>query len=134
MAFEDVVPVEHFKNAPHGTQVKDASAPSAADATEGLAGVFIGYPDCVTVVAAATSVIWATSDIVITDGVPTLDTPTWIELGIVGATGFLRIDRVRYAFMRATDDSVPTAGVAFTVHTGELNVIEDTPATLGLDE
>lgn len=134
MAIEDIVPLEHFKNAPHGTQVKDALAPTAVDAAEGLAGVFVGYPDCVTIEAADTTIIWGTSDIVITDGDPVLDTPTWIELGAVGSPGFLRLDRVRYAFLRATTDAGALTGAAFTVHTGELNVIEDTAATLGLDE
>jgi len=123
MAIEDITPIDPFTNAPHGTQVKDALAPASADGSY----VFVGYPDEVTIEAAAAVVISGSSDIEITDGVPVeASGATYIELGTVGATGFLRLKRVRYALLKGT--------AAFTVHTGELNVIEDTPATLGLDK
>lgn len=132
MAIPDVTPVENFKSRPHGTQVKDASAPQG-DATEALAGVFIGYPDCVTVEAAEASVVWGSNDFVITDGVPTLDNPQWLQLGTVGSTTYLRLDRVRYGFIKVTTLPDAVTGAAFVLHQGELNVIEDTPATIGID-
>lgn len=123
MAIEDIVPVDHFSNNPHGTQVKDARAPASVDGTY----VFVGYPDCVTIEAAALTVVSGSSDIEIVDGLPVEAAgATYIELGTVGATGYLRLKRVRYALLKAT--------AAFTVHTGELNVIEDVAATLGLDD
>jgi len=123
MAIEDITPIDPFSNAPHGTQVKDDLAPASAAGE----AVFVGYPDCVTIEAAAATVISASSDIEITDGKPVEAAgATYIELGTVGATGFLRLKRVRYALLKGT--------AAFTVHQHELNVITTPAATLGLDD
>lgn len=120
----DVAP-DPFKNHAHGTQVKDQLAPAAAAATP----VFVGYPDCITVEAAAGSVISATGDMEIVSGAPAVKAgATWVELGTVGATGFLRLKRVRYPFLQTAD-----LGGIVAIHTGELNVVESGGPVAGLD-
>lgn len=121
MALADVTPIDPFKNHPHGTQAEDALAPS------GTGNLFVGYPDRITVVGADAVVVSATSDIEIVDGAPAVKTGAkWTELGTIGAPGYLRLNRVRYAFVKGS--------ATIKVFTGEYNPIEATAAVEGLDK
>lgn len=123
----------HFKNHPHGTQVQDAKPLPFVDKADGTAGTsaegyFFGYLDCATIGAADDVEISATSDIEIVNGKPRLKAgAVWAVLGKVGDSGFLRLERVRYAVVK------DTAGAALTFYLDEHNPVAATASPDKLD-